>query len=81
MADYNKFDERVDGLVIETKTTFDPALKELSEADRSLLAHQLHQAPQLASKLHYERCHTGFVREIMVTAEDIQRLYQNRVSK
>jgi hypothetical protein len=42
------------------------------------VATAIHQKPQLASKVSYERSHTGFVRIIRVTVEDIQRLYLAR---
>jgi hypothetical protein len=42
------------------------------------VATAIHQKPQLASKVSYERSHTGFVRIISVTVEDIQRLYLAR---
>ena len=74
----DKFDPRVDSLVMETKTFWDPAVGQLSEEDRRWVAAAIHQKPQLASKVSYERSHTGFVRIINVTVEDIQRLYLAR---
>ncbi|MEY3175896.1 MAG: hypothetical protein RLZZ436_3810 [Planctomycetota bacterium] len=74
----DKFDPRVDSLVMETKTLWDPAVGQLSEEDRRWVATAIHQKPQLASKVSYERSHTGFVRIIRVTVEDIQRLYLAR---
>ncbi|MFM8475938.1 MAG: hypothetical protein ACKOEO_09080 [Planctomycetaceae bacterium] len=74
----DKFDPRVDSLVMETKTFWDPAVGQLSEEDRRWVATAIHQKPQLASKVSYERSHTGFVRIIRVTVEDIQRLYLAR---
>jgi hypothetical protein len=74
----DKFDPRVDSLVMETKTFWDPAVGQLSEEDRRWVATAIHQKPQLASKVSYERSHTGFVRIISVTVEDIQRLYLAR---
>jgi hypothetical protein len=63
---------------METKTFWDPAVGQLSEEDRRWVATAIHQKPQLASKVSYERSHTGFVRIISVTVEDIQRLYLAR---
>jgi len=80
MAAYTKYDPRIDDLVIETKTAWDSSVKDLSAEDRAWLARAIHQAPQLASKIAYERAHTGFSREITVTLEDIQRLYQERLA-
>lgn len=80
MADYEKYDARVDALVIETKTLWDKSVDSLPTEDRAWLAGAIHRSPQLASKIHYERAHTGFTREITVTVEDLQRLYQDRLS-
>jgi len=79
MADYEKFDPRVENLVIETKTLWDKSVATLPAEDRVWLAEAIHKSPQLASKIHYERAHTGFTREITVTVEDLQRLYQERL--
>ncbi len=80
MANLSKYDPRLESLVMETRTAWDPSIGELSEADRHWLSSSLHQHPQLASKVQYERSHTGFAREITVTAADIERLYQERLS-
>jgi hypothetical protein len=80
MANLNKYDPRLESLVMETRTLWDPAIGELSEEDRRWLAASLHRHPELASKIQYERSHTGFTREITVTVADIERLYQARLS-
>jgi hypothetical protein len=74
----DKFDPRVDALVMETKTAWDPSVGDLSPEDRRWVAQSIHQSPALASNVSYERSHTGFVRHITVTLEDIQRLYLSR---
>jgi len=74
----DKFDPRVDSLVMETKTLWDASVGQLSDEDRRWVSTAIHQKPQLASKVSYERSHTGFVRIIRVTVEDIQRLYLAR---
>jgi len=79
MANLSKFDPRLEALVMETRTEWDPAIGELSEEDRRWLAAAVHQEPQLASKIEYERSHTGFARTITVTVDDIARLYEERV--
>lgn len=80
MAAYEKYDPRVDSLVVETKTAWDPAVaSSLSESDKEWLATAIHRSPQLASKIAYDRAHSGFTREITVTLQDIQRLYQERL--
>jgi hypothetical protein len=76
----DKFDPRVDDLVMETRTVWDPAVGNLSEEDRRWVARAIHEKPQLATRVSYERSHTGFVRTITVTLEDIQRLYLNQRS-
>ncbi|MCH2212717.1 MAG: hypothetical protein MK110_15545 [Fuerstiella sp.] len=71
-----KFDPRIDDLVIETRTLWDESVgEELSNEDRRWVSQTIHEHPQLAAKIRYERSHTGFTREITVTLEDIQKLY------
>lgn len=76
----NKFDPRIDDLVMETRTSWDPSVGTLSEEDRRWVSRSIHEQPQLASQIQYERSHTGFTRIITVTLEDIQRLYLSRSS-
>ena len=78
-----KFDPRIDDLVMETRTVWDDSVGEISDEDRCWVSETIHQHPQLAGRVHYERTHTGFTREITVTLEDIQKLYtvQRRKSK
>jgi hypothetical protein len=71
----NKFDPRVDSLVMETRTAWDSSVGDISEEDRRWVAKAIHENPALASNVTYERSHTGFTRLITVTLEDIQRLY------
>jgi hypothetical protein len=80
MATYKKYDPRVDSLVVETVTHWGDDVGELSAADRSWVAAQLHRQPKLASNIEYERAHTGFTRTITVTADDIAQLYATRVN-
>lgn len=77
----NKFDARVDNLVMETRTLWDSSVGDLSDEDRRWVATTIHDHPALATNLKYERSHTGFTREITVTLEDIQRLYLARESQ
>ena len=76
----NKYDARLETLVVETKTHWDADCGNLSDEDRQLLGRALHSSPELATKISYERAHTGFTREITVTVEDIQRVYQSRMA-
>lgn len=80
MADYNKFDPRVDSLVMETKTKWDPSVGKLTDEDKEWLARVVHETPAEAAKIAYERSHTGFTREITVTADDIARIYRSKVA-
>ena len=77
-----KFDPRVDDLVMETRTLWDDSVGELIDEDRLWVSRTIHQYPKLAGNVRYERSHTGFIREITVSLEDIQKLYtvQNRQS-
>lgn len=80
MANYEKFDPRMDSLVMETVTHWDPEIGELTEEDKEWLSKAVHSSPQNAAKIHYERSHTGFTREITVTVADIERLYEEKFS-
>ena len=81
MAGYNKYDPRLDSLVMETSTLWDPEIGALSEEDKTWLAEQVHQEPEQAAKIAYERSHTGFTREITVTVADIERLYDQKMNQ
>ncbi len=74
----NKFDPRIDALVMETRTHWDSSVGTLSDEDRRWVSRSIHEQPQLATHILYERSHTGFTRTITVTLEDIQRLYLSR---
>ena len=80
MANYKEFDPRIDALVVETITLWDPEIGDISDEDKTWLASAIHQNPQLASSVRYERAHTGFTREVTVTVTDIERLYQDKVT-
>ncbi len=79
MAAYNKYDKRLESLVVETTTVWGDDVGELSAEDRTWVAQAIHQQPELAGRISYERAHTGFTRIITVTADDIARLYETRV--
>ena len=76
MANLKKFDPRVESLVMETKTLWDPEVGEISDDDRAWLADAIHTLPETATNIEYERSHTGFTRIITVTVADIERFYQ-----
>jgi hypothetical protein len=75
MANLNKYDARVDALVVETRTLWDAEVGSLPEEDRQWLAAAVHRHPEEAARIRYERAHTGFTREITVTVADVERLY------
>lgn len=79
-ADYTKYEPRVDSLVVETRTHWDPAVGPITDADKDWLAAEVHRQPEKASNIAYYRAHTGFTREITVTVDDIARLYQERLA-
>lgn len=74
----NKFDPRVDQLVVETRTSWDSSVGELPAEDKTWVARTIHQNPSLATNVEYERAHSGFTRHITVTLEDIQKLYMEK---
>ena len=69
-----KFDPYRDALVVETDTVWPAELPAVSPADHQRIAAQLHADPQQAAELAYVRLHTGFLRQITVTAADLERL-------
>ncbi len=80
MANLQKYDPRLESLVMETRTRWADDIGELSPEDRRWLTEAVHRTPQEASNILYERSHTGFIREITVTVDDIERLYQERLT-
>ena len=80
MADYTKYDPRVDSLVMESLTSWDPSVGKLSDEDKSVLARLVHRSPEKAAKVSYFRSHTGFTREITVTVDDIARIYNEQTA-
>jgi len=80
MAAEEGYDARRETLVMETRTNWDPELAGLSDQDKEWLAQAVHEHPDKAAKIGYERSHTGFVREITVTVADVERLYRERAT-
>jgi hypothetical protein len=70
------FDPYREALVVETKTVWpdDLAGAPQSQEDRRRLEERLHADPAQAEGLQYVRLHTGFIRQITVTAADLARL-------
>lgn len=80
MGSYSKYDPRLESLVMETRTLWDPAVGKLSPEDQAWLAEEVQKHPEKAAKINYERSHTGFTREITVTVADVERIYDERVA-
>jgi hypothetical protein len=80
MATYDKYDPRLDSLVMETRTLWDPQVGNLTAEDKAWLAEQVQKHPERAAKINYERSHTGFAREITVTVADVERIYDEHMA-
>jgi hypothetical protein len=70
----DSFDPYREALVMETNTIWPPEFKDLPAAEKARIEDQLHQHPDACGGLEYVRTHTGFCRQITVTAADVQRL-------
>jgi hypothetical protein len=70
----NEFDPYREALVVETTTIWPEEYDDWSLADRQRIEALLHAEPQKAAQLEYIRQHTGFTRQITVTAEDLERM-------
>ncbi len=70
----NEFDPYREALVVETTTLWPDEYEGWEPDQRSRVESLLHQDPQHAADLQYVRQHTGFRRQITVTADDLQRL-------
>lgn len=70
----DKFDPYREALVMETTTIWPAEHTDLAAAARTRIERLLHENPKEASALKYVRTHTGFCRQITVTAADIERL-------
>ncbi len=71
MAD--KFDPYREALIVETNTIW-PEETEIDPRRRMEIESLLHASPEEAAQLEYVRTHTGFVRQIVVTDEDLERV-------
>jgi len=70
----NAFDPYREALVVETSTVWPDEYDTWEPAAREQLEERLHADPKVAADLDYVRLHTGFCRQITVTAQDIERL-------
>ena len=70
----NAFDPYREALVVEANTIWPAEFDTLSLGEKARLESKLHAAPKDAADLDYTRLHTGFARDITVTAADVERV-------
>lgn len=70
----DKFDPYREALVVETITIWPDELPQPAPEERQRIEQRLHAEPDKAGDLQYVRLHTGFCRQITVTAADLERI-------
>jgi hypothetical protein len=70
----NEFDPYREALVMEQVTIWPEEYEAWEPADRRRFEQLLHAHPAEAAELEYVRMHTGFRRQITVTATDLERV-------
>jgi hypothetical protein len=70
----NAFDPYREALVVEQTTIWPEEYDDWDPHQRARAEGLLHARPQDAADLDYVRLHTGFCRQITVTAEDLERV-------
>ena len=70
----NAFDPYREALVVEELTIWPDDYADWNESQRAGVEHKLHANPQACADLDYLRLHTGFCRQVTVTAADLERL-------
>jgi hypothetical protein len=70
----DKFDRYREALVVETNTIWPAEHQGLDATERLRAEQALHANPKSCGQLEYVRLHTGFCRQITVTAEDLKRI-------
>ena len=70
----NALDPYREALVVETSTIWPDEYQGFDAAQRARIEERLHAEPQAAAEMDYVRLHTGFCRQITVTAADLERL-------
>lgn len=70
----DKFDRYREALVVEADTIWPAEHQGLDAAEKRRLEQALHADPKSCAQLEYVRMHTGFCRQITVTAEDLKRI-------
>jgi hypothetical protein len=68
----DKFDRYREALVVETNTIWPTEYQGLEAADKVRIEQALHANPGNCAQLQYIRLHTGFCRQITVTADDVK---------
>ena len=68
----DKFDRYREALVVETNTIWPAEHQGLEAAEKVRIEQTLHADPKSCAHLEYVRMHTGFCRQITVTAEDVK---------
>ena len=72
----NEFDPYREALVMEQTTIWPEEFEDLEPDERERIEGLLHASAEEAAELTYQRTHTGFSREITVTAADVERVKQ-----
>jgi hypothetical protein len=70
----NAFDPYREALVVETNTIWPAEFDGYSPRDKAVIEQKLHASAKDAAELDYTRLHTGFCRDITVTAADVERV-------
>lgn len=70
----DKFDPYREALVVETNMIWPAEHDQLEANEKARIEEALHADPEHCAHLEYVRVHTGFCRQVTVTAEDIERL-------
>jgi hypothetical protein len=70
----NEFDKYREALVMEHTTTWPADYDHWAPDSKAKIETLLHAEPEQAVDLEYVRQHTGFLRQIVVTEADLQRL-------
>jgi hypothetical protein len=70
----DKFDPYREALIMETNTVWPEEYDDMDPVDKARIEAALHADPQQCSQLEYVRVHTGFCRQITVTADDMARI-------
>lgn len=71
MAD--QFDPYREALIMETRTLWPDEFDDLEPAEKRRIERALHAKPAECASLEYVRVHSGFCRQITVTADDVAR--------